>query len=260
MTAAGSGPRTRRHGQFRRHPGADAQLRRTRARQSRRRATRATDRPSARSGIARTCQDARARGPRLCAGGAAPHERPFLPALRALGFSGADGEIIAQAAREAPRILAACQSAAAMWVANAATVSPSADTADGRAHFTPANLVSHFHRSIEAPTTTRVLRAIFADKTHFVVHDPLPAALQFGDEGAANHTRLGGADGASGIEFFVYGRAAYDESAGVPANTRHGRRGRLPRQSPAITASTLRARCSRNSIRRSSMLAFFTTT
>ena len=50
-----------------------------------------------------------------------------------------------------------------MWVANAATVSPSADTADGRVHFTPANLVAHFHRSIEAPTTTRVLRAIFAD-------------------------------------------------------------------------------------------------
>jgi succinylarginine dihydrolase len=145
-----------------------------------------------------------------------PHERPFLPALRALGFSGRDGEIVAQAAREAPRILAACQSAAAMWVANAATVSPSADTADGRVHFTPANLVSHFHRSIETPTTTRVLRAIFADKTHFAVHDPLPASPQLGDEGAANHTRLGDADGASGVEFFVYGRAAYDESAGGP--------------------------------------------
>ena len=145
-----------------------------------------------------------------------PHERPFLPALRALGFSGSDGEIIAQAARAAPRIFAACQSAAAMWVANAATVSPSADTTDGRVHFTPANLVSHFHRAIETPTTTRVLRAIFADKTHFAVHDPLPASLQLGDEGAANHTRLGGADGASGVEFFVYGRAAYDESARGP--------------------------------------------
>ena len=33
------------------------------------------------------------------------------------------------AAQSAPRVLAACQSAAAMWVANAATVSPSADTA-----------------------------------------------------------------------------------------------------------------------------------
>ena len=145
-----------------------------------------------------------------------PHERPFLPALRALGFSGDDSEIVAEAARSAPRVLAACYSAAAMWVANAATVSPSADTKDGRVHFTPANLVSHFHRAIETPTTTRVLRAIFADKTHFAVHDPLPASLQLGDEGAANHTRLAGAAGARGVEFFVYGRAAYDESVTAP--------------------------------------------
>ena len=145
-----------------------------------------------------------------------PHERPFMPALRALGFAGSDREILAQAARSAPRMLAACQSAAAMWVANAATVSPSADTTDGRVHFTPANLVSHFHRSLEAATTTRVLRAIFADKTLFAVHDPLPAAPQLGDEGAANHTRLAGADGAPGVELFVYGRVAFDESGGGP--------------------------------------------
>ncbi len=94
-----------------------------------------------------------------------------------------------------------------MWVANAATVSPSADTADGLVHFTPANLVSHFHRALEAATTTRVLRAIFAERAHFVVHDPLPAAPQFGDEGAANHTRLAGAAG--GVEFFVYGRHGF---------------------------------------------------
>jgi len=146
-----------------------------------------------------------------------PHERPFLPALRALGFAGTDAEIVAQAARTAPRILAACQSAAAMWVANAATVSPSSDTGDGRVHLTPANLVTHFHRAIETPTTTRVLRAIFADKTHFAVHEPLPASPQLGDEGAANHTRLGGGDdGAPGVEFFVYGRAAYDDTLRGP--------------------------------------------
>ena len=145
-----------------------------------------------------------------------PHERPFLPALRALGFAGSDAEVLARAAREAPRMLAACSSAAAMWVANAATVSPSADTADGRVHFTPANLVSHFHRAIEAATTTRVLRAIFADARKFVVHDPLPAAPQLGDEGAANHTRFAGSDGTPGVELFVYGRAAYDAAVGGP--------------------------------------------
>jgi succinylarginine dihydrolase len=146
-----------------------------------------------------------------------PHERPHLPALRALGFAGDDAAVLARAAREAPALLAACSSAAAMWVANAATVSPSADTADGRVHLTPANLVSHFHRALEAATTTRVLRAIFADPARFVVHDPLPAAPQFGDEGAANHTRLDAGDGRPGVELFVHGRSAF---AGGPAPTR----------------------------------------
>jgi succinylarginine dihydrolase len=139
-----------------------------------------------------------------------PHERPDVHALRALGFGGTDSEVVARAARDAPRLLAACSSAAAMWVANAATVSASADTADARVHFTPANLVSHFHRALEAPTTTGVLRALFADATRFCVHDALPAAPQLGDEGAANHTRLA-APGEAGVELFVYGRSAFGE-------------------------------------------------
>ncbi|HVE48536.1 MAG TPA: N-succinylarginine dihydrolase [Casimicrobiaceae bacterium] len=134
-----------------------------------------------------------------------PHERPYVPALRELGFHGSDVEIIARAARDAPRLLASASSAAAMWAANAATVSASSDANDGRVHFTPANLVSHFHRSIEADTTMRVLRAIFADESRFVVHDPLPSAMQLGDEGAANHMRLF-ADGRA-IDVFVYGRS-----------------------------------------------------
>jgi succinylarginine dihydrolase len=138
-----------------------------------------------------------------------PHERPFVPALRSLGFAGSDAAIVTQAARDAPSLLAACSSAAAMWAANAATVSPSADTSDGRVHFTPANLVAHFHRSLEAATTTRVLRAVFADQARFAVHAPLPAAPQFGDEGAANHTRFSA--GVSGVELFVYGRRAFDD-------------------------------------------------
>jgi len=145
-----------------------------------------------------------------------PHERPHVGALRALGFGGSDADAIARAAREAPQLLAACSSAAAMWVANAATVSPSADTADGRVHFTPANLVSHFHRSLEAQTTTRVLRAVFADGARFAVHDPLPATPQLGDEGAANHTRFAVAPDAPGVEFFVWGRAAFAASAPAP--------------------------------------------
>src|SRR5947207_7307586 len=145
-----------------------------------------------------------------------PHERPDVAALRALGFSGDDAQVLSGAARSAPQLLAACSSAAAMWVANAATVSPSADTADGRVHFTPANLVSHFHRSLEAPTTTRVLRATFADAQRFVVHDPLPSVPQLGDEGAANHTRFATAADAPGVELFVYGRAGFDADARTP--------------------------------------------
>ena len=144
-----------------------------------------------------------------------PHDRPHVPALRTLGFTGSDAAVIEAAARAAPRLLAACSSAAAMWVANAATVSASPDTQDGRVHFTPANLVSHFHRTIEAQTTTRVLRAIFADTGRFVVHDPLPSAPQLGDEGAANHTRFTGA-GRRGVDLFVYGRAALASDATGP--------------------------------------------
>jgi succinylarginine dihydrolase len=137
-----------------------------------------------------------------------PHERPAVATLRALGFAGSDAQVVALAGRDAPRLLAACSSAAGMWAANAATVSASVDTADARVHFTPANLVTHLHRAIEARTTTRMLRAVFADPDRFVVHDALPAAPQLGDEGAANHTRLARADG-RGVELFVYGREAY---------------------------------------------------
>jgi succinylarginine dihydrolase len=103
-----------------------------------------------------------------------------------------------------------------MWVANAATVSPSADTADGRVHFTPANLASHFHRALETPTTCRILRTVFADRDRFVVHDALPADAQFADEGAANHMRLTDAEGNVGVEVFVYGRDAFSTAIDAP--------------------------------------------
>ena len=63
-----------------------------------------------------------------------------------------------------------------MWAANAATVSPSADTADRRVHFTAANLANELHRSIETAATTAILSRSFADPTSFAHHDPLPAA------------------------------------------------------------------------------------
>jgi succinylarginine dihydrolase len=145
-----------------------------------------------------------------------PHERPHLPTLRRLGFTGDDAAVIERAAREAPAVFSACCSASAMWTANACTVSPGADTADGRVHFTPANLSSKFHRGIEAPTTARVLSAIFASPAHFAHHPHLPAGEHFADEGAANHTRLCAAYGEPGVELFVHGRAAFDTTAPSP--------------------------------------------
>lgn len=146
-----------------------------------------------------------------------PQERPSVALLRTLGFSGDDRTVIREAARTAPALLGAACSAASMWTANAATVSPSADTADGRVHFTAANLCSKLHRAFEHDTTSRVLRAAFPDEARFAHHDALPGWPSLGDEGAANHTRLCGAYGERGVEFFVYGR---DDLASAPAPRR----------------------------------------
>ena len=91
-----------------------------------------------------------------------------------------------------------------MWTANAATVSPAPDTADGRCHLTPANLVTMLHRAQEWPDTKPQLEVAFGDTRHFVVHDAVPPT--FGDEGAANHMRLCESHDAPGVEVFVYGR------------------------------------------------------
>jgi len=145
-----------------------------------------------------------------------PHERPHIPSLKALGFSGTDAQILERAAKSSPSILAAVSSASSMWTANAATVSPSADTSDHRVHFTPANLSAKFHRSIEHGVTGRTLKSIFADEGYFAHHAALPSVSHFGDEGAANHTRLCGRYGEPGVELFVYGQAAFNEQAPAP--------------------------------------------
>lgn len=140
-----------------------------------------------------------------------PHERPNIAALRQLGFSGSDEQVLARAGKTAPGLLSAASSASAMWVANAATVSPSADSGDGRVHLTVANLNNKFHRAMEAPETALLLRAIFRDSRHFTVHDALPQVAMFGDEGAANHNRFGGDYGERGVQLFVYGRDSSHE-------------------------------------------------
>jgi len=143
-----------------------------------------------------------------------PHERPLLPALKNLGFKGADAQMLETAWAFNKQLVANLSSASPMWAANAATVSPSVDCEDGRVHFTPANLISMPHRSFEAETTKHILETIFFDDDHFVIHEPLPANMLFSDEGAANHNRLCAAHDEPGVEAFVYGRIGLDRSHG----------------------------------------------
>lgn len=79
-----------------------------------------------------------------------------------------------------------------MWTANAATVSPSADSADGKVHFTVANLNNKLHRMQEAPTTSAILGATFADPRYFAHHAALPQHGDLGDEGRPTITASAG--------------------------------------------------------------------
>nr|WP_232455113.1 N-succinylarginine dihydrolase [Oceanisphaera avium] len=146
----------------------------------------------------------------------APQDRPAITTLRKLGFSGTDAQVLEKVYRYDPNLLAACSSASSMWAANAATVSSSLDTPDKRVHFTPANLNNKFHRSIEHPLTGKILGRVFSDEAHFCHHLALPNHDAFGDEGAANHTRLCGAHQQPGLALFVYGRHAFNNSAVQP--------------------------------------------
>ncbi|HEX8528334.1 N-succinylarginine dihydrolase [Allosphingosinicella sp.] len=124
-----------------------------------------------------------------------PHRRPDLAWLKELDTSVA----------EVPDSLRpAAFSASAMWAANAATVSPAPDSADGLCHITVANLRTMAHRSHEWPQTLAQLRIAFGKSDRFVVHPPVPPT--FGDEGAANHMRLAPRHEFPGVEIFVYGR------------------------------------------------------
>ena len=126
-----------------------------------------------------------------------PHLRPNRPWLDALGVGAQE--------RIPDSLIGAAWSASAMWAANAATVSPAPDTADGRCHLTVANLRTMHHRAHEWIETLMQLRMAFSNERHFAVNSPIQAT--FGDEGAANHMRLAPRHDARGVEVFVYGIA-----------------------------------------------------
>ncbi|WOK36604.1 N-succinylarginine dihydrolase [Sphingomonas sp. C3-2] len=163
-----------------------------------------------------------------------PHDRPDEAWLGELGTRYAEAE---------PHLQACALSASAMWAANAATISPAPDSADGRCHLTVANLVTMPHRSHEWPGTLAQLQLAFAHDA-FAVHAPVPAP--FGDEGAANHMRLCRDHGAPAIEVFVYGESGgpFPARQHVEASRAVARRHGLPpertmfvRQSDAAIAA-----------------------
>ena len=133
-----------------------------------------------------------------------PQLRPHIPLLRQ-HFKGEDEEIIQQSSIAAPELLEKASAASAMWTANAATITPGIDAADGKLHITAANLFTNLHRRIEAEDTYRILEAIFLNVPGAVVHPPLLAAKGLRDEGAANHMRLSPNHSAVGLHVFVYG-------------------------------------------------------
>lgn len=144
-----------------------------------------------------------------------PQERPHIPTLHALGFQGSDREVIHSAFEQSPEIFFSCSSASCMWAANAATMSPSSDSTDKLVHFTPANLSSKFHRSIEPEITAAVLKKIFPDPKHFIHHPILPPGTTFTDEGAANHTRFCSKANGPGVQLFVFGKRAFGQTESV---------------------------------------------
>ena len=146
-----------------------------------------------------------------------PHERPNIKWLRSLGFTGTDGDVWERAWRSEPTIARAALAASAMWAANAATISPSADTGDGRLHATVANLQTMLHRILEGDQTERTLRRLLPDEARFAVHPALLPHDALSDEGAANHMRMSADAGALGVEIFVYGRKASEFKTGFPA-------------------------------------------
>ena len=147
---------------------------------------------------------------------------PKLEVLRELGFSGTPAQIIEKAYKVSPRLLSSIYSAASMWVANAAVMTPSRDTQDLKAHFSIANLSTHFHRSIEARERYLIFKAFFSESSLFTVHPSLPSGGQvFCDEGSANHTRFFCRDEneeekREGVHLFVYGHHVFSKNKTMP--------------------------------------------
>jgi succinylarginine dihydrolase len=132
-----------------------------------------------------------------------PQPRPDFQFLRSLGFGGTDSDALRRAYDDAPHLLSAATSCSAMWTANAATVTPGADSQRDSTTVTIANLVASVHRAIEPQQTLSDLRGVIPAECF--LNGPLAGGAAMRDEGAANHMRLGTNDARCGINIVVYG-------------------------------------------------------
>jgi len=136
-----------------------------------------------------------------------PYPRPDYGFLQMLGFSGSKKQILEKAYQTNRQHLYQATSSAMMWMANAATITPSQDSHDNKVHITIANLASHAHRGLEAYDSYKLFKHVFSDEDFFTVHPPLPSFYEYFDEGAANHTRFYLPKTKQGIHLFVWGRS-----------------------------------------------------
>ncbi len=157
-------------GQLRRDHRPEPQLCRAEPRQSRGDARRRARLSRPRAAALQESQDAR-QHPRSGSPRAflLPHARPDRRWLASLGAHYEDAP---------PHTQAQALSASPMWAANAATVSPAPDTADGNCHLSVANLGDHApSAAMNGPETLAQLRLAFADPA-FAVHGPVPRAIR----------------------------------------------------------------------------------
>ncbi|STW39017.1 succinylarginine dihydrolase [Klebsiella pneumoniae] len=137
-----------------------------------------------------------------------PQPRPNLRLLREVGFQAAMSRLSGRRLTRRRSCSPPSAPPRRCGPANAATVSPSADSADGKVHFTVANLNNKLHRiaggahHLGDPGRHVRRSALLCPPCGAAQHGDL------GDEGAANHNRFCREYDRQGVQFFVYGRRA----------------------------------------------------
>ena len=187
-----------------------------------------------------------------------PHERPAVAILRALGFAGTDAEVTARAARDAPVVLSAC-SVRRRHVGGQRGHRQPVGRHGGRSRALHRRQPAHaLPPSLEAPTTTRVLRAIFGD------HRASPSTMRCrpcrsSATKAPPTTRVSRAPTGAGRRVLRL-RPARLRRRPVPTASRRGRHSKRPRRSPAGTGCGPGVSCTPSRILRPSTPGCSTTT